>query len=340
MSEVNSPRSKIFIIAEVGQAHEGSLGIAHSYIDALVKTGVDAVKFQTHIAEAESSAIEPFRIKFSYEDKTRYEYWQRMEFTSEQWAGLKEHCDNAGVEFISSPFSIAAINILESLGVSRYKVGSGEVENYLLLRRILETGKPIILSSGMSTFSELRRAVEYIKPFGNYLSILQCTTAYPTKPNQWGLNVMGELSDEFRVPIGFSDHSGEIYACLAAAALGAQILEFHAVFDKRMFGPDSAASLTIDEIKNLVHGVRQIENAIVNPVRKDESVFSDLKLIFGKSLAVNKALKRGHVLGVDDLESKKPANCGISASAFAEVVGKKLVTDLQKFSFLEYRHLE
>lgn len=115
----------LFLIAEIAQAHEGSLGIAHSYIDALAETGVNAVKFQTHIAEAESSAFEPFRIKFSYEDATRYDYWKRMEFTPAQWDGLREHCDRAGLEFISSPFSLAAVDLLETVGVKRYKIGSG-----------------------------------------------------------------------------------------------------------------------------------------------------------------------------------------------------------------------
>lgn len=330
-----------FLIAEIGQAHEGSLGLAHSYIDALAATGIDAIKFQTHIAEAESSLDEPFRTKFSYEDKTRYDYWKRMEFTRDQWLGLKEHCEHVGVEFISSPFSIAAVNLLESIKVRQYKIGSGEIGNYLLLSRILDTNKPVMLSSGMSSFSELRASVALIKKRGNPLSILQCTTAYPTQPHQWGLNVIAELYEEFNVPIGFSDHSGEIYASLAAVSLGARIIEFHAAFDKRMFGPDSIASLTIAEISELVAGVRKIGKALANPVLKDEtSQFAELKMMFGKSLAVNKQLKRGHILTIDDLESKKPANCGISASEFEKVLGRTLATDLEKFSFLKETNLE
>ncbi|CAN0044541.1 unnamed protein product, partial [Chrysoparadoxa australica] len=182
-----------YIIAEIGQAHDGSLGIAHSYIDALAATGVDAIKWQTHIAEAESSDLEPFRVNFSYEDKTRFDYWKRMEFTIDQWAGLKRHCDEKGVEFISSPFSNKAVDLLEEIGVARYKIGSGEVNNLLLLEKIAQTGKPIILSSGMSSFSELSETIKFLKPFGNQLSILQCTTAYPTKPEDWGLNVISDL---------------------------------------------------------------------------------------------------------------------------------------------------
>src|SRR6056297_1659916 len=227
------------LIAEIAQAHDGSLGIAHSYIDALADSGVDAVKFQTHIAEAESSMHEPFRTKFSYEDKNRYDYWKRMEFTLEQWEGLKKHCEEKNVEFLSSPFSISAVELLEKIGVKRYKIGSGEINNFLLLRKIAKTGKPIILSSGMSSFSELDKTLEFLQKFDNSLSILQCTTAYPTTPEQWGLNVITELKKRYEMPVGFSDHSGDIYACLAATALGAEILEFHVVFDKRMFGPDA-----------------------------------------------------------------------------------------------------
>ena len=161
------------IIAEIGQAHEGSLGIAHSYIDAMAQAGVNAIKFQTHIAEAESSEFEPFRVKFSYEDDSRFDYWKRMEFSEDQWIGLKKHCEDKGMEFLSSPFSCAAVDLLENIGVKRYKIGSGEVNNLLLVKKIINTGKPIILSSGMSSFAELDRTVNFIKQHSNDLSILQ-----------------------------------------------------------------------------------------------------------------------------------------------------------------------
>lgn len=324
-----------FIIAELGQAHEGSLGIAHSYIDALAATGVDAIKFQTHIAAAESSLQEPFRVKFSYEDDTRFDYWKRMEFTSEQWVGLKQHCDDKGVEFISSPFSIAAVELLEKLGVNQYKIGSGEVSNFLMLEKIAKTGKHILVSSGMSSFDELDKTVTFLQEKKSSFSLFQCTTAYPTKAKEWGLNVIGELKERYGVPVGFSDHSGDIYACLAATSLGADLLEFHAVFDKRMFGPDAKSSLTIDEVKRLVDGVRQIRTALDTPIDKsDNSRFTELKNIFEKSLAVNKSLKSGHVLSIDDLEAKKPKGLGIDAKEFRSVIGKELVNDLSQSSFL------
>jgi N,N'-diacetyllegionaminate synthase len=332
---------RIFMMAEVAQAHEGSLGIAHSYIDALAETGVNAIKFQTHIAEAESSAFEPFRVKFSYEDETRYDYWKRMEFTPAQWIGLREHCDRVGLEFISSPFSLAAVDLLETVGVKRYKIGSGEVSNLLLLEKIARTGKPVILSSGMSSFHELKTACELLTSRGTSVSILQCTTAYPTNPEQWGLNVLAELRKEFNVPVGFSDHSGDIYAGLSAAALGAEILEFHVVFDKKMFGPDSPASLTLEQVSSLVKGVREIERALQVQVQKDDiQSFTELKRMFGKSLAVNKAVPKGHRIAFEDLESKKPADKGIASADYSAIVGKKTIRDISAFSFLTYEDLE
>jgi len=325
----------MFIIAEIAQAHDGSLGILHSYIDALASTGVDAIKFQTHIAEAESSIYEPFRVNFSYEDKTRYDYWERMGFSIEQWREIKSHCDEVGVEFISSPFSNAAVDLLEEVGVSRYKIGSGEVNNLLLLEKIAKTKKPVILSSGMSSFTELSSSIEFLKQRDIDTSILQCTTAYPTKPQEWGLEVMKELKKKFNLTTGFSDHSGEIYACLAATAKGAEILEFHAVFDKRMFGPDSKASLEIDDISFMIKGVRQIYTSLQTKIDKeDNSKFETLKGIFEKSLAINKDLPKGHIITFDDLEAKKPKGYGIDASKYQDIIGKKLQYDMKKWDFL------
>jgi N-acetylneuraminate synthase len=333
---------KTFIIAEIGQAHDGSLGILHSYIDALAATGVDAIKFQTHIAEAESSLQEPFRVNFSYEDATRYDYWQRMSFTKEQWQAIKVHCEEKGVEFMSSPFSLAAVDVLEELNVKRYKIGSGEVTNFLMLEKIARTEKPIILSSGMSSFEELDAAVAFIQSFGNELSILQCTTSYPTPPERIGFNVIGELKARYpNATIGLSEHTAKIYTALAAVSLGAEILEFHAVFDRRLFGPDAQSSLTIDEIKEVVEGVRFLETALYHPIDKNDlTPYRELKGIFEKTLAVNKALPAGHVLTFEDLESKKPAQQGISASDYRDVIGKKLKRAKGRYDFLQEEDVE
>jgi N,N'-diacetyllegionaminate synthase len=229
---------------------------------------------------------------------------------------------------------------LEEVGVKRYKIGSGEVTNFLMLQKIAQTGKPILLSSGMSSFEELDQTLAFLQPFGNELSIFQCTTAYPTQPNEWGLNVLQDLKTRYQLPVGFSDHSGDVHACLAAAALGAELFEFHVVFDKRQFGPDTPASITIDQTAQLVKGIRNIQTALQHPIDKtDNTRFQPLKTIFEKSLAVNKALPAGHILRFEDLEAKKPGDKGIPARYFGEVIGKKLAVGLEQWAFLEEGHL-
>ncbi len=324
------------LIAEIAQAHDGSLGILHSYIDALAAAGVDVVKFQTHLAAAESSVHEPFRVNFSYEDATRYDYWNRMGFTEEQWIGIKAHCEEAGVEFMSSCFSQAAVDLMERIGMARYKVGSGEVSNFLLLEKMARTGKPILLSSGMSSWRELDAAVAFLRDFGNDLTVLQCTTAYPTPPERVGLNVLTELRERYPdVKVGLSEHTAKVATGLAAAALGADVLEFHAVFDRRMFGPDAGSSLTIDEITQLAAGVQDIRTMLAHPVDKtDNSAYAGLKQIFEKSLAVSQDLPAGHCLTFADLEAKKPAGYGIPARQFREVLGKQLTRNLAQYDFL------
>ena len=330
----------MFTIAEIGQAHDGSLGVLHSYIDAVATTGVNAIKFQTHIAEAESSIHEPFRVKFSKQDKTRFDYWKRMEFSLEQWKEIKKHCEEVGLEFMSSPFSNAAVDLLEEVGVKRYKVGSGEVNNFLLLEKIAQTGKPIIISSGMSSFKELDETVSFLKDRNVKFSILQCTTSYPTNSKQFGLNVINELKLRYQVPVGFSDHSSSLESSIAAVALGAEVLEFHVVFNKQMFGPDAKSSLTIDETSQLIKAVNNISIALKHPINKnDNSAFSDLKSIFEKSLAINKNLPKNHVLTFEDLEAKKPKGFGILASKYENVIGMRLKESMIKWDFLNEKDI-
>tara|TARA_B100002051_G_C16673741_1_gene605956 strand:+ start:264 stop:1271 length:1008 start_codon:yes stop_codon:yes gene_type:complete len=325
---------KSYIIAEIGQAHDGSLGFAHSYIDALSKTGVDAIKFQTHIAEAESSKYEKFRTNFSYEDKCRYDYWKRMEFSLEQWKGLKNHCTDKGVDFISSPFSCKAVDILEQVGVKKYKIGSGEINNYLMLEKIAKTKKPIILSSGMSDTNELKNSLKFLSNYNSDISLLHCTTSYPTKETDWTFNMINELKNEFKIPIGFSDHSGIPSTCLAARCFGAEILEFHAIFHKSSFGPDNSSSLTIEEIKLMVNSIRKIERSFKTKKIDKSTRFNDIKVLFGKSLAINKNLKKGHKLKFEDLESKKPYGKGIDCRFYSDVIGKYIKRNMKKWDFL------
>lgn len=312
-----------FVVAEVAQAHDGSLGTAHAYIDAAARAGADAVKFQTHIAAAESTPGEPFRVKFSKQDANRYDYWKRMEFTEPQWVGLKEHCDEKGVVFLSSPFSMQAVDLLSRVGVPAWKVGAGEVNNLPMLEKLRGTGKPIILSSGMSSWGEMDAAVEAVGK-GN-CAVLQCTTSYPCPPEKLGLNVIAELRARYGTPVGLSDHSGTIYAGLAAAALGCDVLEVHQVLSREAFGPDTTSSVTTAELKQLVDGIRFIEKAKAHPIDKDQIAesMSDLKRMFGKSLVAARALSAGARLTEADVALKKPGT-GIPAAKLKDTLGRKL----------------
>ncbi|WMI65817.1 N-acetylneuraminate synthase family protein [Aestuariibaculum sp. YM273] len=326
-------------IAEIGQAHNGSLELLYAYIDAVAITGADAIKFQTHIADAESSIYEPFRVKFS-EDKTRFDYWKRMEFSLAEWIDIGKYCKKRGLQFISSPFSNAAVDILEQAGVDIYKVGSGEVTNHLLLKKIIETEKPIIISSGMSSFEELDHTVAFLKQHKADFSILQCTTSYPTMPESYGLNVINELKLRYGVTVGFSDHSAKVATGIAAVALGAEILEFHVVLARDQKGPDVSSSLTIEESISLIASVKDIDTALTNPVNKyDNASFSDLKQIFEKSLAVNKDLTKGHILQFGDLEAKKPKGYGINAGDYKKVIGRAINKNLNRWEFLNEQDL-
>jgi N-acetylneuraminate synthase len=329
------------IIAELAQVHDGSLGTLHSYIDALSKTGIDTVKFQMHIAEAESSEFEKFRVNFSYVDKSRYDYWKRMGFSIEQWHEIKAHCEKVNLRFLCSPFSCKAVDWLEDLKIDRYKIASGELSNYLMLNKICRTTKPLLLSSGMSSYSELSQAIQFIKNRNGIVDALfQCTTSYPTPLEKIGLNVLSVMKEKFDLPLGLSDHSGEIYPSIAAVVHGVSYVEFHAVFSKDAFGPDSGSSLTIAQITKLVKGVRQIETMLANEVDKDEdSSYAELKQMFGKSLASAGKLKKGHRIELEDLESKKPGGMGIPAKEFERVIGRMLNRDMDANEFISEKDL-
>jgi len=320
-----APGKPCLIIAEVAQAHDGSLGTAHAFIDAIAGAGADAVKFQTHIAAAESTAGEPWRVKFSLQDATRFDYWKRMEFTEAQWNGLKRHADECGLIFLSSPFSFEAVDLLTRVGVSAWKVPSGETANMPMLDRMLATGLPVILSTGMSPLGEIDSAVEQIRSRKVPLAVLQCTTEYPCPPEKVGLNLIADFRKRYGCAVGLSDHSGTIYPGLAAASLGIEILELHVTFSRKMFGPDVPASITIDELGSLVKGIRFIETMNSHPVNK-ENMARDLRPLrdmFTKSVVAQKSLKAGTVLKLEDLTLKKPGT-GLPAARLGELVGRRL----------------
>lgn len=313
------------VIAEIGQAHDGSLGAAHSYIDAVAKTGADTIKFQTHIAHAESTPAEPWRVRFSQQDTTRYEYWKRMEFTEEQWCGLARHARERGLTFLSSPFSIEAFELLDRIGVPAWKIGAGEITNLPLIERMAATGKPVLLSSGLAGWDDLDAAVTVIQREKGTFGIFQCTTAYPCPPEKLGLNVIPQIRERYVCPVGLSDHSGTIYAGLAAATIGVEMIEVHTVFSRECFGPDTPASVTTSELAELVKGVRFIEKAKAHPV--DKTAMADglyeLRVAFGKSMVAARNLTAGTRLQLEDVAFKKPGT-GIPAARLDEFLDCRL----------------
>lgn len=328
------------VIGEVAQTHDGSLGTAHAFVDAIADAGADAVKFQTHLAAAESTPSEPWRVPFSKQDASRYDYWQRMEFTPDQWAGLRDHADERGLHFLSTAFSPEAVELLDRLDVAAWKVSSGEVGNLELLELMAATGRPMVLSTGLSGWSEIDRAVEVAKRSGAPYAVLQCTTAYPTAPEETGLNLVAELRARYECPVGLSDHSATIYPGLAAVALGATVVEVHVTLSRRMFGPDVVASVTVEELAQLVEGADHIHRSLANPLDKDveAEARAELRELFARSLVARHDLPAGHVLTHADLVAKKPGS-GIAPHRVDELVGRALARPVAADELLAADHL-
>jgi len=332
---------KCIIIAEVGQNHEGSLGLAHAYIDAIADSGANAVKFQTHIADSESSIDEPFRVEFSKQDKSRIEYWRRMEFSKDNWRELKEHADSRNLLFLSSPFSVDAVNLLDQIDVPFWKIGSGDTYNIELIKEIIRTNKPVLLSTGLSNYEEIERAVNLLEKENVNYGIMQCTSKYPTPLSEVGINVISELRDRFKCPVGLSDHSGSIFPGLMALANGISFLEVHITFSKKMFGPDISSSLSFEDLKFLCQSRDSFYEISKNPVDKN-TMFRELvgvKKIFGRSLALKQNLKKGSKLTRFDITTKKPGT-GVSIMNIDDFVGKTLSKDVPANRLLLYSDIK
>ena len=316
---------RCLIIGEVALTHDGSLGLAHAFVDAIANAGADAVKFQTHIAAAESTPSEPFRVKFSTQDETRYDYWKRMEFTEEGWRGLAEHARERGIIFLSSPFSIQAIELLDRIGMPFWKVASGETSNAMLLDRILDTGKPVLLSTGMSPIEEIDAAVARVRARKVDVGVFQCTTAYPCPPEKIGLNLLPFYRERYGCWVGLSDHSATIYPGLAGAALGMDMLEVHVALSREMFGPDVIASVTTQELRQLVDGIRFIERMRAHPLDKNASAqeTAPLRQLFTRSLVASANLPAGTVIAREHVAIKKPGT-GLQPERLEEVIGRRL----------------
>lgn len=324
----------VLIVAEAGMNHDGSLGNAIRLAQVAAEVGADAVKFQLHDAAAETTRDAPSPPYFRRE--TRFEYFERTAFDDAQWATLKAACDDAGIDFLCSAFSVEALERLERLGVVRHKIPSGEVTNLELVAAAAATGKAVLLSSGMSSWAELDAAVAAA---GDGATVLQCTSAYPTPPERVGLNVLAELRERYRRPVGLSDHTDGPYACFAAVALGATVLEKHFTLSKKMYGPDAALAAEPDELAALVEGVRAIEKMLAAPVDKNDlDPYSEMKQVFEKSVVTVVPVAAGTALELSMLAAKKPGT-GIPAARLAEVVGRRVRTSLEPDTVLLEEHL-
>lgn len=329
------------IIAEIAQAHEGSLGLAHSYIDLAAKSGADAVKFQTHIASAESTHREPWRVKFSNQYENRYDYWRHMEFDKEQWKELKDHSKEKGLLFICSPFSFEAAELLLHIGIDKWKIASGEINNIRLFDTVIDSRLPVLISTGMSKLDEIDKYVTYLKEGIEDITILQCTSLYPTPVEKVGLNMIQFFKDRYNCKSGISDHSGNIFTGLAATALGADAIEVHITFSKEMFGPDVPVSLTGKELSMLVQGTKYIRKLIDNPIDKNQvsGELEGMRDLFMKSIVANQNIKKGSIISEDLVSFKKPGT-GLPPSKLPEILGKKLIRNLESDELILFTDIE
>lgn len=313
------------LVAEVAQAHDGSLGTAHAFIDLVADAGFDAIKFQTHFAHAESTLDEPFRVAFSRQDPDRYSYWKRMEFSPQQWRGLHEHAQERGLLFMSTPFSLEAFELLEELNVPVWKLGSGEFRSWELANAMMQTGKPIFLSTGMSTWMEIEEMVRRIQVHGNELVLMQCTSRYPTPLENVGLNVLPMFKERFDCAVGLSDHTGTPWPALAAMARGVSVVEVHVAMHRRAFGPDVSASLIPEELALLARARNAFSTMDAHPVDKDSLAeeMQSMREMFSRSVCVCRPMSAGAVLTREDLILKKPGG-GIPGDQVDHLIGRKL----------------
>lgn len=329
-----------FIIAEAGVNHNGSIGIAKKLIDVAAETGADAVKFQTFKAE---NMVSRFAAKADYQKKTtdadesQLDMIKRLELNEDAHKELMDYGRNKGIIFLSSPFDLESIDLLNKLGIEIFKIPSGEITNLPYLRKIGRLKKKVILSTGMADLGEIGNAINVLTEYGTRkddITVLHCNTEYSTPFEDVNLNAMLTIRDAFKVKVGYSDHTPGIEVPVAAVALGATIIEKHFTIDKDMKGPDHKASLEPDELKAMVHAIRNIEKALGNGIKKPSS--SEMKNIqvVRKSIVAAKDIKKGEVFGEDNITVKRPAG-GISPMEWDNILGKRAKRDFRGDELIE-----
>ncbi len=335
--------NKPFLIAEVGLAHEGSLGIAKSFVKIAKENGADAIKFQHHNYEHESSRLEKFRRNFSSQDRTRAEYWKRTSFNLVEWKKLKKYCDTLKIKFICSPFSIRSAEELNEVGVFAWKIASGEFNNIPLIEYILKnSNKPIILSTGLTTIKEIKKILKVFKKYKRKdFAILQCTSKYPTNLEDVGHDLIEKFKKEFKCKVGISDHSGQINSLIIGLCKNADLIEFHVTFHKNFFGPDTSSSITPNEIKflsNLRDDLNKIKNINTNKEKLTSGQKKMLR-IFGKSIFAKHDIKKNQKIKMNFLKFLKPGT-GIKVIDYKKVLGKYTKRPIKKDKLIKLSDLK
>ncbi|MBF0619479.1 MAG: N-acetylneuraminate synthase [Candidatus Omnitrophica bacterium] len=333
--------SKIFVIAEAGVNHNGSMALAYRLIDAATRAGADAVKFQTFVAENVISRYAPkaeYQLATTAQGESQLEMARQLQFTPEQFCRLKAHCARRGIMFLSTPFDLVSVGVLKKMGLGIFKIPSGEITNLPYLRKVGAIKKRVILSSGMSTIAEVRRAVSVLESQGTLranICVLHCTTEYPAPYEDANLLAIPAMKRALRMEVGFSDHTPGIVLPLAAVALGASVIEKHFTLDQALPGPDHKASLSVEELGEMVRAIRIVECALGDG-RKIPAA-SEIKNmpIARKSIIAACAIGKGERLTEENLTVKRPGT-GISPMLWDKVIGRKAVRDFQEDELVHF----
>jgi len=316
-----------FVIAEVGINHEGSVEKALRLVDAAKEASADCVKFQCHITEAEMIPTDMKPGKIS--DERLWDIMKRCELTEEEECSVKARCEAVGIQYLSTPFSREAADRLERIGVDAFKIGSGECNNVPLVEHIARKGKPIIMSTGMNDIPSIRESVEVIKEHGIPFMLMHCVSIYPTPYEKMRLKSIVQLTSEFDVPVGLSDHSLGIYTCFGAVALGAVALEKHFTISRSWPGPDNPISIEPQELRELVNGARAVWQALEG----DKQIADDEKPVIDfayASVVTINPVKKGELFGLNNVWVKRPGTGDFIGQDLYKVIGKRAGRDLPK----------
>lgn len=323
----------VFIIAEAGVNHNGSLEMALQLVDKAVEIGADCVKFQTFKAEQIVTAASPkanYQMEVTDRNESQFDMLKKLELDMSAFRTIKEYCDKKGIRFLSTPYNPEDADLLDAIGVDGFKIASGQLVETPFLRYVAKFGKQMIISTGMANMEEVKDAVAAIRSVGNNdIIVLQCNTDYPSKIEDTNIRAMNTMRDELKVRVGYSDHVPNNYACFAAVALGAEVIEKHFTLDNNLPGPDHSSSLEPEAFRELIEGVRNIEKCLGTGVKTPSA--SEVKNTYGmrRSLVAKNDLKKGTILKAEDLGFKRPAN-GLSPKMLDAVIGKELLNDLKK----------